>query len=67
MALIPNVDCMVQRQYTTIEAPSILGLRSIGVDRLAECLLQNDLAERLNESKRRGRLYGTRIRDGARS
>ena len=39
---------MVQPLYTIIEAPSILGLRSTGVDCLARCLLQNDLAERLS-------------------
>jgi arginase len=39
---------MVQRRYAIIEAPSVLGLRSTGVDRLAGCLLKNGLAERLN-------------------
>jgi hypothetical protein len=30
---------MVQGQYAVIEAPSILGLKPTGVDRLAECLV----------------------------
>ncbi len=39
---------MAQRQYAVIEAPSILGLKPTGVDRLAECLLKDGLAERVN-------------------
>jgi arginase family enzyme len=39
---------MVEHQYAIIEAPSVLGLRSTGVERLATCVLQNGLAERLH-------------------
>jgi arginase len=39
---------MAQRQYAILEAPSILGLSSTGVDRLGQALLQNGLAERLS-------------------
>jgi arginase len=35
------------RRYAIIEAPSILGLKPSGVERLAECLLANGLADRL--------------------
>ena len=36
-----------QRRYAIVEAPSILGLKPSGVERLAECLLANGLADRL--------------------
>jgi arginase len=36
------------RRYAVIEAPSVLGLKPTGVERLAECLLTNGLAERVN-------------------
>src|SRR5262249_18939482 len=39
---------LVQRPYAVIEAPSLLGLRSRGVDRLAGSLCPNGLAERVN-------------------
>ena len=39
---------VVQRQYAVLEAPSILGLKSTGVDRLAQTLLENGLAARVN-------------------
>src|SRR5262245_57622609 len=55
---------MVQRRYAIIEAPSILGLRSTGVDRLAGCLLSNGLAEGLN-ARYAGRVDPPR-RDGKR-
>jgi arginase len=38
----------MKQQYAVIEAPSILGLKPTGVDRLAECLLKEGLAERVN-------------------
>jgi arginase len=38
----------VRRQYAIIEAPSILGLRSTGVERLSQRVLENGLATRLN-------------------
>ncbi len=37
-----------QRRYAVIEAPSILGLKPTGVDRLAQTLLGNGLAHRLD-------------------
>lgn len=37
-----------ERRYAIVEAPSILGLKPTGVDRLASTLLQHGLAERLN-------------------
>src|SRR5262245_54572681 len=49
---------LVRRQYAILEAPSILGLRSTGVDRLAEYLLKNGLAERLN-ARHAGRVAPT--------
>lgn len=39
---------VARRPYAIIEAPSILGLKPTGVDRLARCLLSNGLAERLS-------------------
>jgi hypothetical protein len=39
---------VVQRQYAVVEAPSVLGLKSTGVDRLAQCVLENGLAARVN-------------------
>jgi arginase len=52
---------MTQR-YAIIEAPSILGLKPTGVERLPDALLDNGLAERLN-ARRAGRVdpprYGT--------
>jgi hypothetical protein len=38
----------MQRPYAIIEAPSVLGLKPTGVDRLATSLLANGLAERVN-------------------
>jgi hypothetical protein len=38
----------MQRPYAIIEAPSVLGLKPTGVDRLARSLLTNGLAERVN-------------------
>lgn len=38
---------MHQRRYAIIEAPSVLGLRPSGVEHLAEALLRDGLAERL--------------------
>ena len=37
-----------QRRYAVIEAPSILGLKPTGVDRLPQALLDNHLADRLD-------------------
>jgi arginase len=39
---------LMRRQYAVIEAPSVLGLKPNGVDRLAATLLENGLAERVN-------------------
>jgi arginase len=39
---------MIERHYTIIEAPSILGLRSTGVDRLGPTLLKHGLQQRLH-------------------
>jgi arginase len=39
---------MAQPPYAIVEAPSILGLKPTGVERLAECLLHDGLAERLH-------------------
>jgi arginase len=39
---------MIERRYAVIEAPSVLGLRPTGVDRLAGTLLENGLAERVS-------------------
>jgi arginase len=36
------------RLYAIVEAPSVLGLKPTGVDRLAQALLANGLADRLN-------------------
>jgi hypothetical protein len=38
----------MQRRYAVIEAPSILGLKPTGVDRLPQKLLENRLAERVD-------------------
>jgi arginase len=38
----------MHRPYAIVEAPSILGLKPTGVDRLPECLLANGLARRLH-------------------
>lgn len=35
------------RRYVIIEAPSILGLKPTGVEKLPECLLAHGLADRL--------------------
>jgi arginase len=43
------------RHYAVLEAPSIFGLRSSGVDRLPEVLLNNGLADRLH-ARRAGRV-----------
>ena len=53
-SLHPPNDTMIQR-YAVIEAPSILGLKPAGVERLAEVLVRNGLAERLN-ARRAGRV-----------
>lgn len=45
----------VTRRYAVIEAPSILGLKPTGTERLAETLLHHGLAEELN-ARRAGRL-----------
>jgi len=37
----------IRQRYTIVEAPSILGLKPTGVERLADTLLKNGLAERL--------------------
>lgn len=37
----------LDRRYAIIEAPSILGLKPSGIERLAQCLLGNGLADRL--------------------
>jgi arginase len=50
------------RHYAILEAPSILGLRSTGVDRLPEILLKHGLAERLH-----GRHAGRVVPDTPRS
>ena len=39
---------LTQRRYAIIEAPSILGLKPTGVDRLPQALLDNRLAERVD-------------------
>ena len=39
---------VVQRQYAVIEAPSILGLKPTGVERLGACLVDNGLVARVN-------------------
>jgi arginase len=44
-----------RRRYAIIEAPSILGLKPTGVDRLPQALLDNRLAERL-EARYAGRV-----------
>ena len=38
---------LTRRRYAIIEAPSILGLKPTGVDRLPQALLENGLAERV--------------------
>src|SRR5688572_10040488 len=43
------------RRYAVLEAPSILGLRSTGVDRLPTVLLNHGLAERVG-ARRAGRV-----------
>jgi arginase len=40
-------QCANSRRYAIIEAPSILGLKPTGVERLPDTLLKNGLAERL--------------------
>ena len=58
---------MVRRRYAILEAPSILGLSSTGVDRLSQCLLNHGLAERLN-ARYTGRVVpprGDGLRDSA--
>src|SRR5688500_12685085 len=45
----------LQPRYSVIESPSILGLKSTGVDRLPSVLLENGLAEGLN-ARRAARL-----------
>jgi arginase family enzyme len=51
------------RQYAVVEAPSVLGLRPTGVERLPDALLEAGLAERLR-ARRVGRVepppYGDR-------
>lgn len=46
---------MAQRRYAIIEAPSILGLKPTGVDRLAHALLGHGLTDRL-QARRAGRV-----------
>jgi arginase len=46
---------MIQRRYAFIEAPSVLGLKPTGVERLPEALLRHGLADRLN-ARQAGRL-----------
>ena len=46
---------MDSRRYAIVEAPSILGLKPTGVERLPEALLKNGLAERL-KARRAGRV-----------
>jgi arginase len=46
---------MSRRQYAVIEAPSILGLKPTGVDRLAQRILENGLAARIH-ARRAGRV-----------
>jgi arginase len=46
----------IRRRYAIIEAPSTLGLRPTGVERLPDTLLMNGLAERL-EARRAGRVH----------
>jgi arginase len=41
-------DVYTQRRYAVIEAPSILGLKPTGVDRLAPSLLEHGLADLVN-------------------
>src|SRR6185503_4544017 len=43
------------RRYAILEAPSILGLKPSGVEKLPECLLSHGLAERVS-ARRAGRL-----------
>src|SRR5687768_12599643 len=45
----------IRRRYSIIEAPSVLGLKPTGVDRLPEQLLNAGLAERL-QARRAGRV-----------
>jgi arginase len=49
-------------RYAIIEAPSILGLKPTGVDRLAAALLQHGLAEQLR-ARRAGRIVPTAAYD----
>ena len=39
---------LTERRYAIIEAPSVLGLKPTGVDRLPQALLENGLAERVD-------------------
>lgn len=50
-----SIDIRSARPYAILEAPSILGLRPGGVERLPERLLELDLAERLG-ARRAGRV-----------
>ncbi len=52
----------MQRRYAIIEAPSVLGLKPTGVDRLAEALLGHGLADRLR-ARRAGRVEPPPYRD----
>lgn len=52
---MPIAVTLAMRPYAIIEAPSVLGLRQTGVERLAERLLELGLAERLN-ARRAGRV-----------
>jgi arginase len=46
---------VILRQYAVIEAPSILGLKPTGVDRLSQRVLENGLATRIH-ARRAGRV-----------
>jgi arginase len=54
---------MTQRAYAIVEAPSVLGLKPTGVDRLASSLLENGLAERVN-ARHAGRVEAPPYRRG---
>ena len=58
-----NHKLMKQRVYAIVEAPSVLGLKPTGVDRLASSLLENGLAERVN-ARHAGRVEAPRYRRG---
>ena len=53
---------LTQRRYAIIEAPSILGLKPTGVDRLPQALLENRLAQRV-DARYAGRVEPLPYRD----